>query len=173
MNINIFFIAISAGLISIYLFFKPLDIKQRDFIDIPIFELSYFTLYEIDKNALVTVMNGDKAVRYSNRYKVSSIDYTDNSKKYLVNMKANNGVFKDEVVNLYGDVKYKREDGLSFETQKARYNKKTKIAYVDTNYVSHMGANEIVGSSLIYNNLLKRVKSTDIRVKYQLKEGSR
>ncbi len=173
MNINIFFITVSIGLLSIFFLFKPLDIKQRDFVDIPIFELKSFTMYELDTNGLITVMKGDNAIRYSNRYKVSNIDYTDNSRKYLASMKADSGLFKDEVVDLIGNVNYQREDGLSFRTQKASYNKKTKVAYTDMDYISFMGDNKIVGSSLKYDNILKRITSKNVRVKYQLKEDSR
>jgi len=170
MNINIFFIVVSAGLLSIFLLFKPLDIKQRNFVDVPIFELQSFTLYELNQKGLITVMIGDKATRYSDRYKVSNINYTDNSKEYLANMKADNGLFKDDIVSLNGDVNYQREDGLNFQTQRAIYNKKTKVAHTDTKYISFMGKNRVVGSSLRYDNLLNKVKSENVTANYQLKE---
>jgi len=173
MNVNIFFVIVSVGLIGIFVFFKPLDIKQRDFVDVPVFELGAFTLYELDTNGLITVMVGDEAVRYSDRYKVSNINYTDNSKKYLANMKANKGLFKDNIVYLDGDVAYQREDGLSFTSQKARYNKKIKVAYTDTDYIAYMGKNMVAGSSLRYDNLLKKVKSENVKARYQLKEDNR
>jgi len=172
MNINIFFIIISAGLATIFFAFKPLDIKQRKFIDVPIFELKSFTLYELNKEKLITIMSGDKAIRYTNRYKVSNINYTDNSREYLANMKADSGVFKNKIVNLIGNVDYNREDGLSFKTQKASYNKKTKVAYTNTNYISYLGSNKIIGSSLRYNSRLNRVKSKNVRAKYKLKEDN-
>ncbi|MEA3331304.1 MAG: LPS export ABC transporter periplasmic protein LptC [Campylobacterota bacterium] len=170
MNINIFFLFISIGLLMIFFLFKPLDIKEREFVDIPVFELKSFTLYELNTKGLSTIMIGDSAIRYSDRYRVSNINYTDNSKEYIANMKADNGTYKDEIVNLNGNVIYQREDGLSFETQKASYNKKTKIAYANTDYISYMGTNRVVGKSLIYNNLSKRVKSQSVVAKYQLQE---
>jgi len=173
MNINIFFVTVSIGLMSIFFLFKPMDIKQRNFVDVPIFELKSFTLYELNTKGLITVMRGDKAIRYSDRYKVSNINYTDNSKEYLANMKADRGLFKDKVVDLIGHVDYQREDGLNFKTQKATYNKKTKIAYTNTDYISYMGENEIVGTSLRYDNRLNRIKSKNIRAKYQLQEDNK
>lgn len=173
MNVNIFFVIVAAGLMSIFLFFKPLHIKQRKFVDVPVFELGAFTMYELDTQNLITVMTGTKATRYSNRYEVSNINYTDNSKDYLANMKADRGLFKDEVVYLNGNVDYQREDGLVFKTQKATYNKKTKVASTDTDYISYMGDNEIVGTSLRYNSFSKRVKSKNIVARYQLKEDNK
>ena len=170
MNINIFFSLISIGLLMIFLIFKPLDIKEQKFVDVPLFELSSFTLFELDRAGLTTVMKGNQAIRYSNRYEVKGIDYTDNSKKYLANMKATNGIYKNNIVDLYGDVNYAREDGLAFETQKATYNKKTKIAKVTTKYLSYKGKNRITGEHLIYNNLSNRAESTNVVAKYQIQE---
>jgi len=170
MNINIFFITVLFGLMAIFFLFKPLDIKQRNFIDVPIFELRSFTLYELNQKGLITVMIGDKATRYSDRYSVSNINYTDSSKGYLANMKADNGLYKNDILKLNGNVDYQREDGLVFKTQKATYNKKTKIAHTNTKYVSYMGENKVVGSSLRYDNLLKKVKSKNVTANYQIKE---
>ena len=157
----------------IFFLFKPLDIKERDFVDVPVFELKAFTLYELNTKGLSTVMRGDSAIRYSDRYRVSNINYTDNSKEYIANMKADNGTYKDEFVKLNGNVIYQREDGLSFETQKATYNKKTKIARAVTDYISYRGSNKVVGKSLIYNNMSKTIKSKSVVAKYQLQEEQR
>jgi len=65
---------------SIYIFFKPLNIKQQAFVDVPLFELKNFMMYELDTKGLRTIMLGNSATRYSNRYTVQDIDYTDNEK---------------------------------------------------------------------------------------------
>jgi len=171
-NINGFFLIILAGLIVIYVAFKPLDIKQQEFGEIPLFELSSFTIHELSPDGLVTVMKGSEAVRFKNRYKVEDINYTDNSEKYRANMKANLGIYKDksEVLNLKGNIVYVREDGLTFKTRKLTYNQKTSIAKTNTKYIMDRNGNEVRGSSLVYNNALERMKSKNITVKYQLKE---
>jgi LPS export ABC transporter protein LptC len=170
MNINFFFIVISSILLMILLLFKPLDFKQQAFVDVPMFSLSSFTMYELNNKGLITLMIGDEAVRYADRYTVKLIDYTDSSKDYIANMKANNGVYKDDIVYLDGDVVYYREDGLTFETQKAVYNKKSSIAQADGKYVFYMEKNRVIGRELKYNNSLERVQSKDVIAKYQLKE---
>ncbi len=172
MNINGFFLIILAGLIIIYVAFKPLDIKQQEFGEIPLFELSSFTIHELSPDGLVTAMQGSEAVRFKNRYRVEDIDYTDNSEKYTVNIKANIGIYRDksEVLDLKGKIVYVREDGLTFKTQKLTYNQKTSIAKTDTKYVMDRNGSKVRGSSLVYNNALERIKSKNIVVKYQLKE---
>lgn len=156
----------------IFLGFKPLDIKQQEFIDVPLFQLNSFTLHEFDDKSLVTLMEGTKGTRYADRYKVSNIDYTDNSKKYIANMRADNGLYRDidDNVDLKGNVFYNREDGLIFETQEATYSKKTSIAKTKTPYVMYRGSNRATGSELEYNNETNKIKSKNIKIKYKLKE---
>ena len=173
MNINIFFSIVSVVLLLILFAFKPLDIKQQEFTDVPLFSITSFTMHELSQEGLITLMSGTKAVRYENRYTVDNMDYTDNSKEYIANMKSNTGVYKDEIVDLDGDVVYFREDGLTFETQHAIYNKKTTIARADGKYVLYRAKNVVTGNKLQYNNSLEKVSSKDVIAKYQLKESKK
>jgi lipopolysaccharide assembly outer membrane protein LptD (OstA) len=156
----------------IYLLFQPLEVKEQKFIDVPLFELKTFTMYELDKVGLRTILLGSGSKRFSDRYTVSDIDYTDNSAHYIANMKADNGVYKGDDVTLDGNVSYAREDGLTLTSQKAQYNKKTSIATVDTDYVAYRGKNVVKGSSIEYNSLTNKLTSTDVKVTYQLKENN-
>ena len=127
MSINIFFSAIIFALFLIFVLFKPLNIKQQDFGEIPVFELVDFKLMELNEKGLTTVIKGNEGTRYIDRYLVNNIDYTDNTKKYLANMKAKKGIYRDGIIDLEGNIVYTREDGISFSTQKAIYNKETNI----------------------------------------------
>lgn len=165
-----FFGLILTALIMIFFLFEPMKIKQQNFGDIPMFELTSFTLHELNRVGLQTVMLGDNAIRYEDRYTVSNINYTDNSRDYIANMQAKSGLYKDNIINLEEDVVYAREDGLTFETSKAVYNKKTSIATADSDYTSYRGRNVIKGSFVKYNNSLNRVNSKNVTATYQLKE---
>ena len=148
-----------------------MNIKKQKFEDVPLFELSSFTLHELNRFGLQTLMTGDSAVRYKDRYTVSNINFTDNSKEYIANMKADHGLYKDDIIELEDDVVYSREDGLTFETSRAVYNKNTTVATSDTDYVSYRDKNIIKGSFVKYNNSLNRVESKNVVATYQLKEG--
>ncbi len=170
MNINNFFLSIFFGLMVIFFLFKPLDLKQQTFVDVPLFELKQFTLHEINAFGLTTLMTGNQATKYSNRYVVENMDYTDNSKKYIANMKAEHGVYKDDIIDLDGSIVYVREDGLTFETEKAEYNKKTNIVSTDTKYRAFRGVSIATGDSLKYYNILDKIESTNVVVNYKLGE---
>lgn len=153
--------------------FKPLEIKEQSFADVPLFSISSFTMYEFDSKELITLMNGAKATRYKDKYSVEKIDFTDNSKEYTANMKSNSGIYKNDVVYLDGDILYVREDGLTFKTQKATYDKKTSIATADGDYVLYRGANRVNGKELKYNNSLDKIESKNVTVKYQLEKSNK
>lgn len=146
-----------------------MNIKKQKFEDVPLFEMTSFTLHELNRVGLQTVMTGNSAIRYEDRYSVVDIDYTDNSREYIANMRAGHGLYRDEVIELEDDVVYSREDGFTFETSKVIYDKKTTIAIADTDYVSYQGKNIVNGSFVKYNNSLNRVESKNVTATYQLK----
>ncbi|SFV55865.1 hypothetical protein MNB_SM-6-843 [hydrothermal vent metagenome] len=116
-------------------------------------------------------MLGSAATRYSNRYTVQNIDYTDNEKEeYIANMKAQHGIYKDNIVTLSGNVAYVRDDGLTFKTQKAVYKKKTSSVVSDVGYVAYLNDSIIKGSYIRYNNKKNRIFSKNVRAKIELQE---
>ncbi len=172
MNINMFFIAITLALSVIFISFKPMVIKKQKFVDTPLFEIDTFTMHELNQGGLITIMKGSKATRYRDRYQVANINYIDNSKKYRANIKANDGLYrdKDDILKLQGNVIYKREDGLTFKTSKAMYDKNSSIVKTDQKYVLYQGKNIITGTTLSYDNTKNIVKSKRVVASYQLKE---
>ena len=150
--------------------FKPLDFKKQKTHDTPLLEMEEFKIMELDNKGLLSTTEGSKGIRYINRYTIDDLDYTDNTDVYLANIKSNTSLYKGDIIKLNGDVVYTRADGFSFQTQKANYNKKTKIAESKTNYVSQMGENRAVGSSIQYDNIRGIIKSKNVVAKYKLKE---
>jgi len=130
-------------------------------------------MYELNTEGLITYMLGDEAIRYTDRYEIINMDYTDNAKEYIANMKSNFGLFLDKTVDLDGDVVYTREDGLVFESQHVIYDKISTIAISDNDYVSYKGNNHIVGSYVKQNNIKNTIYSRDVRAIYQLHEGTK
>ncbi len=151
--------------------FKPMDIKIQHFKDVPLFELSDFTMHELNPKGLTTILQGTTGTRYADRYTIKDMDYTDNSKKYIANMISDFGVYKNEIVKLTGHVVYVREDGLTFKSEKATYNKKTADVISDTKYIAYLNDNIVIGNYIKYNNISKKIYSKNVIAKYQLKEG--
>lgn len=169
-NITLFFGFIFTVLMMIYLFFQPLKVKQQEFVEVPLLEMVSFAMYELNTKGLKTILLGSSSKRFSDRYEVENINYTDNSKEFNVNMKADKGLYKGEKILLDGNVFYYREDGLTFESQEAKYNKKSTILSTDKEYVIYRDKNSIKGKSLTYNNKTNKIKSVKIEAVYQLQE---
>lgn len=170
MNINIFFLLLISGLSVIFFLFKPLDHIEQKTDEIPMLELKDFKLSELSTKGLMSVTEGSEGIRYKNRYTVSNLDYIDNSREFISHIKSNDGLYKGADLFLNGDVEYEREDGISFKTQKAKYNEKTKIMKSLTKYVSYVGENRATGSYLEYNNETGISKSKNVTINYKLKE---
>ena len=170
MNINIFFVLIISGLLAIFFLFEPIKIKKSEAKETPLLQLGEFELSELNHQGLKSIMKGSSGLRYKDRYIVDNLDYTENENEYRSNIKAKNGIHKGVLLNLSGNVVYTRVDGLSFKSQKASYNQKTKIVISPTKYISYMGDNEVRGSYVKYNNITQIVKSKNVTVKYNLKD---
>lgn len=147
-----------------------MDIKEENYGEIPLFKIQDFTLYELNLLGLSTLMKGEEGTRYSDRYEVQKINYTDNSQKYLANMTANRGIYRDKIVDLDGDIIYTRDDDFRFQTQSASYNKKTTIAQAHTRYKAFMGENSVVGTWLEYNNKEETARSKSVNAVYKIFE---
>jgi len=173
MKLNVFFVLISFLLLTILLVFKPLNIKQQKFGDVAQFQLLSFTMYELDTRGLLSIMGGTKGTKFLDRYVVDDVNYTDNSKKYVANMKAIHGVYKNEIVTLKGNVHYVREDGLTFKSQEAIHNTKTSITRADKDFIIYQNGNIVTGRKLVYNNIKDKIRARHVNGKYQLKEGKK
>lgn len=170
MNINYFFIFISLCLSAILFLFKPQEADKKLDKDIALFNILSFSMYELNQNGLVTFMNGAEGARYKDKYTIFDINYTDNSKEYLANLKAKDGLYRDDILTLSGDVVYTRQDGFKFETQEAIYDKKSSTATAKGNYVAYMGNNIAYGREIEYNNALKKLKSKDVFITYHIED---
>jgi len=154
----------------IFYFFKPLNIDEQEFIDVPLFEIKSFSLYELTRDGLKTFMGGEKALKYTDRYVVKKINFRDHTQQYISTMRANEGLYKNNIVYLDGNVSFKREDGLSFKSQHVIYNKNTSVVSTNDKYTAYLGKNKMQGTSIEYNTLLNTMKSKNIEVNYNLEE---
>ena len=172
MNINALILLIAILLSSIFAFFKPLKIsgatdKNKD---IPVFEIRNFILYELDRQKLVDVSNGESAIRYKNRYVLNNFVFTDNSQENLVNLSANIGIYKNDTILLKKNVLYTKSDGLEFKSQKVFYNRKKGYIKSDVPFVATLNNDIIVGDKLYYDIKKEKLKAKNVKAKFQLKQ---
>lgn len=174
MNINSLFALVLVLLLSIYIPFKqrvaPNDDSQDE---VALLNMSNFTMYEMDKVKLTSMLMASDGARYANRYLLKDINYTDNSKELMANILSKNGIYKDELLTLNGDVFYKREDEITFKSQSATYDKKNSSFSTKENFEATMQKNVAYGSEIEYNNETKKLKSKDVYVIYKIEDKKR
>lgn len=171
MTINHFFLFIFSGLLMIFFLFKPMDLEKNEHGEIALFQIENFLLHELNPTGLTTLMKGNEAKRFTNRYEVEKIDYTDNSKELKANMLANFGSYKNEVVTLTGDIVYTREDGFRFTTQEATYERLASVATTKVPYIATIGKNSVKGTWLQQNNTNNKTFSKNIHAIYYIEES--
>lgn len=170
MSANYFYIIVAALLLGIYIFFKPMHIKQNNPKEVAQLELENFTVYELDTSGVKSIMKGSTGKRFTNRNEAFDIDFTDNTKLFTQNMKADFGRQKAGVIYLKGNVRYQRKDGLRFTSQEAKYNQKTKVATTDDVFSMYYGDNWVHGKKLYYQTSKRLAKAEHIDGTYEIEK---
>ena len=170
MTVNTFFVLVVLLLAGIFFIFKPMSVRPEEKTEVAQIDLVNFTTYELDENGLRNVMSGSHGWRYTNRYEILDINFTDKTKNYLQKMSADFGNYQDDVVNLVGDVRYKREDGLAFMSEEATYEQKRSTASTKGEFVIVQGSDWVRGRALVYNSAAGTAKAKDIHAGYVIRE---
>ena len=168
MNINIFFLFIFTALMMIFVFFQPMEIKTTKDIEVATVETYDFVVHQLDTKGLTRIIKGKQAFIYKDRYKILDVDYTDATKKQIINLKAENGLYKDKTIKLNGNVRYTRDDGLIFKSQSLNYDEKTTVLDTKDNYVMYKDKNKVIGTSFKLDNNLEKIHSKNVEVTYQI-----
>lgn len=171
MTVNSFFVFVLLLLAAIFVFFKPVDVKTQQHSEVAQLDLSRFTLYELGQTGLQTVMSGEKGWRFSDRYEVEDINYTDKTKELAQNMTADFGKYRDNFMHLKGDVRYMREDGLKFFSNEATYNQKRSVARTKGDFEIIQDGNRVKGKNLFYQTDSGVTNASSINAVYTITEG--
>ena len=170
---NHFFIAIALVLASILLFFKPtkLDEPLNQKAEIAELELRNFTLYEVGLNGLKDIMVGKEGFRYKDRLEVNDINYTDSSRKLQNNLKADFGHYNNKnLITLEGNVRYHREDGVNFVTNKAIIHQHKETITTVGPFTMDRLTDNVVGKDLFYDTKNGHSTAKQVTAVFQLKD---
>ena len=170
---NYFFLAIATVLLAILLFFKPTKMAEmtHDGEEVPALELHNFTLYELDTHGLKDIMSGRKGYRYSKRLEIEDINYTDSTHTLRNNLLSDYGVYNNiDLITLKGNVRYHREDGMHFVTNKAIINQKKETIDTRGPFTLYKQADIVVGNDLYYDSKNGLTKAKDVTGIFELDE---
>lgn len=169
MSINRFFILISAFLVGIFMYYKPMKISDAPQKETPKFALENFIIYEMTTKGVGRFFEGKEGERYEDRYEVSSAKFSDNSKKLFESIRSDHARYKEDVIYLNGNVHYVRADGLEFRSNEGTYDKKRSLVQTQGDFIITQNANRIDGTKLRYNTASDTVSANQIRGSYDIK----
>jgi len=170
LRITHFFIFLFIFSISLFVFLEPQSYATNEEDNVPKMELEDFILYEIDKLGVKSVVSGTLGRQFETYYEVENAHYIENKNKIGEHLYADFGRFEEDVAYLNDNVRYFREDGLSFESDHAIYDTKKELLYVPNNFILTQNENIIYGSELHYNSFTGEIDAKKVNANYYIQE---
>lgn len=170
MNINFFFFFIIVVLLSILSIFKPtqknIDIQES----VALLEIESFKLYEFDNFGLRSITNGTHAKKYSDFYEIENVHFIRDKDNKIENIYAQYGRYDPDELSLNSNVKYVRADGLSFDSDEAKYLVLKELITTNGKFHINQNGNDIDGVALSYNVKNREISAKNIRGNFTIKE---
>lgn len=170
MRITHFFVLLLLFSVSVFVFLKPQSYKQNTDDNVPRLEIEDFTLYEISTEGVQSVVSGTLGRQYPSHYEVENSHYIQNKNQLGEHLYSDKGVFEKNTAYLNDNVRYFREDGLSFESDHAVYDTKKEFLYVPDNFILTHNENIIYGKELYYYSQTGEISAQNIDANYYIQE---
>lgn len=171
MSLSAFYMLVGAALVAVFLFFKPLNVDIANPGEMPQIELERFVVHEVTEAGVKTILAGRYARRFEDRYTVDDVNVTDRAQAHVQSMRAGKGIYKEPVILLQKNVRYRRDDGIRFETEQVEYNQTSGTMAADDDFILWQGKDKVVGRSLRYNTASGEASGKNIVADYDIKEN--
>jgi len=171
MNINVFLFFVLGLLAGIYIFFKPMDLKQNIPKNMPQLELKNFVIHEYDQQKLKTILSGSEGKRFKTYYDVKDLNFTNNEETYVENMVSDYGKYEGDVITLKSRVHYQKNDGSNFSASYVVYDRNSSLVTTEGAFKLWKGTDRMQGENLIYNSETGIMKAQTIRGIYLIREN--
>ena len=170
MKLTHFFFLLFLFSMALFVFLKPQSYVNVSEKNVALLEIEDFTLYEINTDGVQSVVSGTIGWQYANHYEVQKAHFVQNKNKLGEHIYADKGVFEQNTAYLDDNVRYFREDGLSFESDLAVYNTKKEQLSVPEKFVLTQNKHVVYGSNLDYNSHTGLMQAQKIDANYYIEE---
>ena len=168
MSLNLFFLLVLGLLLGMFSYF-PLEYQTYEQEgEVPKIELSRFSLYEISHQGVEHVLEGEEGKKFDAYYVITSAKFSDNTKKMVQSIQSNHAEYRSPLLDVKGDVRYLREDGLEFRCDAGKYDTKAGEVNVEGAFAITRSAHRIEGDRLEYNLNEDTLSAHNVRGSYQL-----
>jgi len=170
MKLTHFFVLLLLFSISLFVFLKPQELSHLNGKEIAQLEIEDFIVYELTKKGVESVLSGTIGRQYSAYYEVENVHYIENKNRLDEHLYADRGRFEKNIAYLNDNVRYFREDGLSFESSKAIYDTKKELLHVPTSFILTQNENVVYGNELHYNTKTGKIRAQNIDASYYIED---
>ncbi|MEA3522489.1 MAG: LPS export ABC transporter periplasmic protein LptC [Campylobacterota bacterium] len=170
MNINLFFIIVIALLLSVFIFFKPLEVNLPDHKEIAQLELKNFEIYEVNQEGVKSILEGERGERYENRYEVIDATFKDASKEKIEVMHADYGRYQNDKIYLKENVIYAQDNGITFQSDEAMYDINASLITTQRTFIMTSKENYFKGQKLKFNTKENIMFANTVSGSYNLEQ---
>ncbi|MFV0481580.1 MAG: LPS export ABC transporter periplasmic protein LptC [Campylobacteraceae bacterium] len=114
-------------------------------------ELLHVKDYNINEEGVVMAISADRALRFSDRDVLYTVDAYMNKNNTVETLKSNNATIKNEVIYLDGNVIYTRDKTLKLTTEEVEYYQKNGTIVGKTLFRIEDSINVAHGDGFVYN----------------------
>lgn len=168
MSINLFFFLILGLLVGMFSYFKPHEKQDYKAQEVPQFELEQFVIYEITPSKIDRFFEGEHGKHFEDRYEISGAKFTNNAKPLLESIRADDALYKGDLITLKGNVHYSRSDGLEFRSSEGMYDQNHSLIQTKGPFVLTKDQHKIEGTRLNYDLIHDTTSSDQVRGSYQI-----
>ena len=160
-----YFVFAFVGIMVFLLYQKPytvvLDTSTQKKADI---EMLKIVNYAITSSGISRIIKSDRVLRYKDHDEFYNIDSIRKQKKnYFETLLANSGRFEQNLVNLYGNIRYNNSNGVKFQSEEAQYDLQTKVFKTDVDFVLQDNRTITHGTSLTYQTKDGKIYAKNIK----------
>jgi len=170
MKLTHFYIILFLFSLSLFVFLQPESYAKNSDEQVAQLEIEDFSVYEINTNGVKSVLSGTSGQQFSTHYQVENAHYIENKKDFSEHLYSDVGRFEKNVAYLNDNVRFFREDGLSFESNHAVYDTKNESLYVKDNFILTQSENVIYGHELHYDTVSGQLSAQGVDANYYLED---
>jgi LPS export ABC transporter protein LptC len=154
-SINTFILLLFFGSFTIFFYIKPIDVesslKYRDYKEIPLLSFSDFHIYDFDENRIVrTTLQGQYGEAFENSYyRIKDVELTYKSSRGFENISSNYAYYKNQEIDIIGDVTYSRDDGVKIDTDQITYDIRDDYFYIPKKFSLYQMGSQVNGRTLV------------------------
>ncbi|WP_200763900.1 LPS export ABC transporter periplasmic protein LptC [Nitrosophilus alvini] len=149
MKLSHFLFFILAGSLLWTLFMKPRVLEKKEAKSTAELVFKNFLILEIEQEGIKKNIIGQEGRKFADRYEIDKIKYFKKNGDFE-ELTAKRGVYKNDIVRVFGDVVYKKGKDFIFKSQRAKYDTKKEIVSTDTKFTLITKSAVVNGRDLIY-----------------------